>query len=73
MNLHDPAYLEGHAPPVLTAEQIYDDLRPRLLAWPEPVAQPDQPCGLGYVAFKVFGYACAAAAVGMMFFAMVAK
>jgi hypothetical protein len=31
MNLHDPKP---------TAAQIYDDLRPRLLAWPAPVAQP---------------------------------
>lgn len=44
MTFHDPDYLEGHSPPVLTAAQIYDDLRPRLLAWPAPVAQgqPEQ-------------------------------
>jgi hypothetical protein len=43
--------------------------------WPpiEQVVQPEQPCGLGYVAFNVIGYACAVAACGMLFFAMVAS
>lgn len=31
--LYDPDYIEGHAPAVLTTQEIYTDLRVKLLAW----------------------------------------